>query len=91
MKDDWFPDPLNFRDMIEGGILATQIVSNFEGNHGEYVPIKRSIYNLPKANFTLRYALKNRPLRSYPVSRLDFFPSTLLRQVNSMECFQPSL
>jgi hypothetical protein len=58
MKDDWFPDPLNFRDMIEGGILATQIVSNFEGNHGEYVPIKRSIYNLPKANFTLRYALK---------------------------------
>ena len=59
MKDDWFPDPLNFTDMIEGGVVAAQIVKNFEGNHGEYVPIQRSIYNLPKSNFTLRYGSRD--------------------------------
>ena len=57
LRDDWFPDPLNYRDMIDGGIVSSLMVRNFESNHGQYVPAPRTIYNVPKPNFTLRYAL----------------------------------
>jgi hypothetical protein len=60
LKDDWFPDPLLFKDMIEGQelCLLEQITANVEHNHGRYAATPRSIYNLPKPNFTLRYALE---------------------------------
>ncbi|KIO48757.1 RNA-directed DNA polymerase [Nitrosospira sp. NpAV] len=58
LKDDWFPDPLGYEDMIDTGLITTRINDNFESNHGEYVPSARHILNVPKPNFTLRYALE---------------------------------
>ena len=58
MKDDWFPDPLVFKDMLESGIVAGGMLKNFADNHGQYVPVKREVFNIPKSDFTLRCALE---------------------------------
>jgi hypothetical protein len=57
-RDDWFPDPIGFSDFIDEGLLAKIIAENFQANHGAYVPAKALLLNVPKANFTLRYALE---------------------------------
>ena len=58
LHDDWFPDPRFFCDMIDSGLLATLVNTNFEAYQGRYRPSGRSLFNLPKPNFTLRYALE---------------------------------
>jgi hypothetical protein len=58
LRDDWFPDPLLFSDMIDSGQLAEKIVSNFAQNQGRYQASRSTLFNLPKENFTLRYALE---------------------------------
>jgi hypothetical protein len=58
LKDDWFPDPLGYADMFEDEFIAQQIADNYSFNHGQYVPSERAIFNIPKSNFTLRYALE---------------------------------
>jgi hypothetical protein len=57
-RDDWFPDPIGFADFIGEGLLSKIINENFLDNHGEYVPAPAMLLNVPKANFTLRYALE---------------------------------
>ena len=44
--------------MINSGHLAKKIVSNFAENLGRYQAAKSTLFNLPKENFTLRYALE---------------------------------
>jgi hypothetical protein len=58
LHDDWFPDPREFNDLFDKEHVPTIIQENFKRNHGEYVPAKRLLLNVPKANFTLRYALE---------------------------------
>lgn len=58
LRDDWFPDPLGFSDMLSDGFVTGKVLANFEQNHGRYVPDKRILLNVPKSNFTLRYALE---------------------------------
>jgi len=58
LKDDWFPDPQLFSDMIDSGILAKIIEENFSANQGRYVASRSTLFNLPKPNFTLRYSLE---------------------------------
>lgn len=58
LKDDWFPDPRMFDDMFDQKIIQELISNNFSQNHGTYKPNKRSVLNVPKSNFTLRYGLE---------------------------------
>lgn len=58
LKDDWFPDPFVYKDVLDTGILDQQLAENFEKNEGKYVPGERTLFNIPKPNFTLRYALE---------------------------------
>ena len=58
LKDDWFPDPFNFKDMIEGQLVSEAITRNFELHHGQYQPTPGQIYNIPKPNYTLRYGIE---------------------------------
>jgi hypothetical protein len=58
MKDDWFFDPLNYSDMLHESTLAGIVQANFEKNDGLYQSGERHIFNVPKPNFTLRYALE---------------------------------
>jgi hypothetical protein len=76
-RDDWFPDPIGFADFIEEGLLSKIINENFLDNHGEYVPAQALLLNVPKANFTLRYALETSMTDRAPSimrSRLISFP-----------------
>ena len=58
MKDDWFFDPLNYADMLHEATLERIVQANFEKNAGLYESYERHVFNLPKPNFTLRYALE---------------------------------
>lgn len=44
--------------MLKGDLIAKQISENFGINEGEYRPLERTLFNIPKPNFTLRYALE---------------------------------
>jgi hypothetical protein len=58
MRDDWFPDPLRFEDIFESEHITDRVADNFSRNDGVYRPSSRQLLNLPKPNFTLRYALE---------------------------------
>jgi hypothetical protein len=58
MKDDWFFDPLNYADMLNEATLEGIVQANFEKNAGLYESCERHVFNVPKPNFTLRYALE---------------------------------
>lgn len=56
--DDWFQDPRKFDDMLDQGLVTSIIAKNFDQNHGVYKACDRSVLNVPKPNFTLRYGLE---------------------------------
>ena len=58
LRDDWFPDPLRFEDMLYSGHVKRILTDNFRKNSGVFRPEKRTLFNIPKSNFTLRYALE---------------------------------
>lgn len=58
LKDDWFPDPRGFDDLFKHGQVQNVVNENFKANAGVYKPLKPDIMNVPKSNFTLRYALE---------------------------------
>lgn len=58
LKDDWFPDPLGYSDLIEAGLIEERIAANRKQNGGVYQPSPAQLINIPKSNFTLRYALE---------------------------------
>lgn len=58
MKDDWFSDPRDFEDIFSKKTVQSIIENNFSSNNGVYKPHRRSVLNVPKANFTLRYGLE---------------------------------
>jgi Reverse transcriptase (RNA-dependent DNA polymerase) len=58
LYDDWFPDPLGFGDMLTPERLRKSIDLNVRENGGHYVPSERTLFNIPKPEFTLRYALE---------------------------------
>lgn len=58
IKDDWFPDPRRYEDMFKHGLIQRLVLENFRQNHGTYRPAKRTVLNVPKTNFTLRYGME---------------------------------
>ena len=58
LRDDWFPDPLRFEDMFDADHIKQVLTENFRKNNGVFQPEQRTLFNIPKSNFTLRYALE---------------------------------
>lgn len=58
IRDDWFPDPLRYKDCLQNEQLTKTIVRIFEENHGEFIPNLRTVENVPKPDFTIRAALE---------------------------------
>lgn len=58
LLDDWFPDPRRFEDMLDIDHVEAILVDNFQRNEGTFKPEKRTLFNIPKSNFTLRYGLE---------------------------------
>ena len=74
LSDDWFPDPLRFKDMFDGNHIKFILEDNVRRNHGIFRPSKRTLLNVPKPNYSLRYGLEvslsERALYHALVSRL---------------------
>lgn len=58
LLDDWFPDPRRFEDMLDFDHVETILADNFQRNEGTFRAEKRTLFNIPKSNFTLRYGLE---------------------------------
>jgi len=58
LLDDWFPDPRRFEDLLDIDHVEAVLVENFQRNEGIFKPEKRTLFNIPKSNFTLRYGLE---------------------------------
>lgn len=58
LRDDWFPDPRRFEDIIDQSLVQSIVINNFNKNHGAYRPSGRDVLNIPKPNLTLRYGLE---------------------------------
>lgn len=87
-KDDWFPDPIGYGDFISAGLLPDIVSRNFQVNHGVYQPAKALLLNVPKNNFTLRYALEtsfsDRAIyHSLAMSLLPYYDKTISQWVFS--------
>ena len=74
LSDDWFPDPLRFDDMFDGNHIKSILEDNVRRNHGIFRPSRRTLLNVPKPNYSLRYGLETslseRALYHALVSRL---------------------
>ncbi len=58
ITDDWFPDPLGYDDLLADATTRELLEQNHARNHGQYKAFDRSLFDVPKANFTLRCALE---------------------------------
>jgi hypothetical protein len=58
LRDDWFPDPRRSIDLLDGEHLKNTVKANLIANKGLYEAGDRTILNVPKPNFTLRYGLE---------------------------------
>lgn len=54
MRDEWFPDPLLHKDILE----LKKIHHFFSSNKNAFLGEKAEQFNLPKSGFTLRYSLE---------------------------------
>ncbi|MCC5849709.1 MAG: RNA-directed DNA polymerase [Verrucomicrobia bacterium] len=61
LRDDWYPDPLNYEDLLTPDISGGILESSFENHHGQFVPEERLELNIPKRGFVLRYSLEMSP------------------------------
>lgn len=61
LRDDWYPDPLNYEDLLDPKVAGEILKSSFEEHHGLFVPEERLELNIPKRGFVLRYSLEMSP------------------------------
>ncbi|WP_137887252.1 RNA-directed DNA polymerase [Pseudomonas sp. 2FE] len=59
MRDDWFVDVIQHRDLFENKKYLHENLQNLilDGN-GKYLGAKRTVYNIPKKGIGLRYSLE---------------------------------
>lgn len=58
MRDDWFPDPLNYEDILRVDVIAEKFSEYNKSNKKMYDGFSACQYNIPKQGFALRYALE---------------------------------
>jgi len=58
LRHDWYPDPLNYEDLLTPEVAGSILETSFEAHHGLFVPEERLELNIPKRGFVLRYSLE---------------------------------
>ena len=58
LKDDWYPDPLGYEDILEPDAISKAITAAITDNDGLFLPGSRTELNIPKKGFVLRYSLE---------------------------------
>ena len=88
MEDDWFPDPLHFKDRFDHKRIIDYFDKNIKKNNGMYQPEKRILLNVPKPQGTLRYSLETNffdrlVYHAYGVTLIQHFDKLLTRRLFS--------
>jgi len=86
LDDDWFLDPLQYKDMFKHEKIINYFESNIAKNNGIYNPISRIEMNVPKKKDTLRYSLETClydriAYHAYAEILIEHFDSFLSRRV----------
>ncbi len=58
LKDDWYPDPLRWEDILHKDFLKAQLFQHGGRRRVNHRAEKRTLLDLPKSNGTLRYSLE---------------------------------
>lgn len=58
LKDDWYLDPLRWKDILQKDYLKAQLLPNEKHKRVKHEAEKRNCLDLPKNNGTLRYSLE---------------------------------
>ena len=58
MRDDWFPDPLNYEDILKAEVITEKFAKYRKYKNKIYNGFEARQYNIPKQGFVLRYALE---------------------------------
>lgn len=58
LKDDWYPDILEYGETLEPEAISSAFAKSIETNDGLFLPGCRAELNIPKKGFVLRYSLE---------------------------------
>lgn len=58
MRDEWFPDSINYEDALDAESLAVKFGKYEKSKAVKYNGLQSQQYNIPKQGFVLRYALE---------------------------------
>lgn len=58
MRDEWFPDSINYEDVLDATSLAVNFGKYRKSKAVKYNGLDSQQYNIPKQGFVLRYALE---------------------------------
>jgi len=88
MEDDWFPDPLYFKDRFDHRRITDYFEKNIKKNNGIYQSDERIMLNVPKPQGTLRYSLETNffdrlAYHAYGVTLIQHFDKLLTRRLFS--------
>ena len=88
IQDDFFSDPVHFKDRFDQKLINDYFQKNIENNNGVYQPMERILLNVPKAQGTLRYSLETNffdrlAYHAYGITIIQYFDKFLSRRVFS--------
>jgi hypothetical protein len=86
IKDDFFPDPLHYKDRFDQILITNYFEKNIDNNNGMYLPERRLLINVPKPQGTLRYSLETSffdrlAYHAYGITIIQYFDKLLSRRV----------
>jgi hypothetical protein len=58
LRDDWYPDSLGYEDTLNSQVLHAALVESMARGNGLYIPEAKTVLNIPKKGFVLRYSLE---------------------------------
>ncbi|MEW5894446.1 MAG: RNA-directed DNA polymerase [Candidatus Omnitrophota bacterium] len=85
-KDDWFKDPILFKDRFNYESILNYFDENINTNAGVFKPVKRKLLNVPKKGSTLRYSLETCfydriAYHAFGIVLIPYFDSLISRRV----------
>jgi hypothetical protein len=86
IDDDFFPDPMYYKDRFDQKLMSNYFEKNINNNNGMYQPEKRILINVPKPQGTLRYSLETNfydrlAYHAYGITIIQYFDKLLSRRV----------
>jgi len=86
LTDDWFQDPLLYKDRMKEDCIIKYFEKNITRSNGVYKPKDRVLLNIPKPSGTLRYSLETNffdrfAYHAYGITLIENFDPMLSKRV----------